>query len=637
MDPMQESSTAAAEEAGDGYAHPIRQLRIRNFKSIRSAEVNLGGLTAIVGANSSGKSSLIQVLRLMSQAADGPSSGALIPLVGQTVRLGSFRDVLSTHATQPRISLGMTYAAPQAPVGRDRDLSRRRPSQAELDLDLELRKPRGRGPSSFAQISRVEFSAKINRLGVRPGFFDIRARPSSDWVTDTDLIRVANGEQRDARLPSSGGALFGSGSMKVEFLRILGGVPCEAYRVAPMWEMVLDMFVTAVKEQPRLFGRRSGETIDHAEPGVGPEDCFKAVIKAMISVTNTYNEKQFEQLSKDWAHTVDDSFRRVLEAVRQLDEELAPLASRGFGLFADELRALFSNTDFDSVTLEDDVHGDGLTALERLPQPVLCPAFGWHDVDLWRASQVYMRPFLAGLRFLGPLRSAPKRSGDVGKDPTDIGFGGEHTFAALHFNGESTVVPPVSNALALGEEPKLSEVVDAWLSYIGVASSVSTDDAVKDGISLTAQREPNGRAFDLSEVGVGVSQVLPVVLACLLTAPGQVVAIEQPELHLHPSMQIRLAEFLLACAKSGRQVIVESHSEYLVNRLRRHAVEEPKSSELVKLVFAEQDAVGVTNFRESTVHSDGSLDDDWPSGFLDVASEEALKLLRAHVNRDPDI
>jgi predicted ATPase len=120
-----------------------------------------------------------------------------------------------------------------------------------------------------------------------------------------------------------------------------------------------------------------------------------------------------------------------------------------------------------------------------------------------------------------------------------------------------------------------------------------------------------------------------------MARPGEIVILEQPELHLHPSMQIRLAEFLLACVKSGRQVIVETHSEYLVNRLRRHAVEEPESSELVKLVFAEQDSKGVTQFRESAIDSDGGLSEDWPSGFLDVASDEAFRLLSAHLDKDP--
>jgi predicted ATPase len=217
---------------------------------------------------------------------------------------------------------------------------------------------------------------------------------------------------------------------------------------------------------------------------------------------------------------------------------------------------------------------------------------------------------------------------------TDVGIHGEHAFAALHRNQAEIVVPPLSDAVRFSGATTLGQVVNAWLAYIGVASSVETTDNSRDGIGLSALREPGGRAFDLTELGVGVSQVLPVVLTSLMTRPGEVVAIEQPELHLHPALQIRLAEFFIACAKSGRQVLVESHSEYLVNRLRRQVAENPGDRDLIQLLFAEQDESGGTHYRESTIRSDGTLEDDWPSGFLDVGAAEAFQLLKAHLSQE---
>ena len=109
------------------------------------------------------------------------------------------------------------------------------------------------------------------------------------------------------------------------------------------------------------------------------------------------------------------------------------------------------------------------------------------------------------------------------------------------------------------------------------------------GIGLSVTPRGTGRAVDLTSVGVGVSQVLPVLLLCLLAEPGTLVILEQPELHLHPRLETLLADFLLACARAGRQLLVETHSAHLVNRLRYHIAKDETDStyELVGLVFAE--------------------------------------------------
>lgn len=78
----------------------------------------------------------------------------------------------------------------------------------------------------------------------------------------------------------------------------------------------------------------------------------------------------------------------------------------------------------------------------------------------------------------------------------------------------------------------------------------------------------------LSAVGVGVSQVLPVIVQCLVAGPGALVVFEQPELHLHPAALQHLVDFLLACTAWGQNLLVESHSEYLVLRLCRRIAED---------------------------------------------------------------
>ena len=108
------------------------------------------------------------------------------------------------------------------------------------------------------------------------------------------------------------------------------------------------------------------------------------------------------------------------------------------------------------------------------------------------------------------------------------------------------------------------------------------------------------------------------------------ILLEQPELHLHPKLQMDLADFLIACCKSGRQIIVETHSEHMVSRIRRRIAEStnPELEDLVGILFAEQKN-GVTEYRSPSINKFGGLGSDWPDGFLDVGAGEMENLLVA--------
>jgi len=175
----------------------------------------------------------------------------------------------------------------------------------------------------------------------------------------------------------------------------------------------------------------------------------------------------------------------------------------------------------------------------------------------------------------------------------------------------------------------LGEALNNWLRWFGLADEASSEDLGRLGIGLSVTPSALGRPVDLTSVGVGVSQVLPVVILCLLAKPGTLIILEQPELHLHPKLQQDLADFLLACVETGRQLVIETHSEHLVNRLRRRvaADDTDRTRNLVKLVFAES-SEGITTYRESKINPYGGLDDDWPDGFLDLGARESRALIK---------
>ena len=143
---------------------------------------------------------------------------------------------------------------------------------------------------------------------------------------------------------------------------------------------------------------------------------------------------------------------------------------------------------------------------------------------------------------------------------------------------------------------------------------------------------PSKRAT-ISEVGFGVSQLLPIVLLALRSTPRDLLLFEQPEIHLHPRLQANLADFLVLVASSGRRVIVETHSDHLINRLRRRAAEDEagRLQDLVSILFVRAGAPGAGALVEPlTVDQYGGIA-NWPPDFLPEASLEAEAIVKAAV------
>jgi predicted ATPase len=175
--------------------------------------------------------------------------------------------------------------------------------------------------------------------------------------------------------------------------------------------------------------------------------------------------------------------------------------------------------------------------------------------------------------------------------------------------------------------------VDLWLAELGVGLSVRTVHRPRLGLEPEVRMEGLTRGLSVSAVGVGVSQVLPVLVMGLAAEPGSILLLEQPELHLHPAVQQRLGDFLLACVRSGRQVIVETHSDHLLTRIRRRVAEDESDrlASSLALVFTER-RNGATRFRRLVTNRYGGLD-EWPRGFFDEAAHDARDLLEAGLRK----
>ena len=132
----------------------------------------------------------------------------------------------------------------------------------------------------------------------------------------------------------------------------------------------------------------------------------------------------------------------------------------------------------------------------------------------------------------------------------------------------------------------------------------------------------------IADVGIGVSQVLPVLVALIVAEPGQLVYLEQPELHLHPNAQVALAQMLADAAKRGVRVVAETHSSLLLLGVQTLVAEGKLSPELVKLHWFSRNKDGVTEVDSVDLDEAGTYG-DWSVDFDDVSLNAQSRFLDA--------
>ena len=158
-------------------------------------------------------------------------------------------------------------------------------------------------------------------------------------------------------------------------------------------------------------------------------------------------------------------------------------------------------------------------------------------------------------------------------------------------------------------------------------SSTRSDDSVLGEIySLQLINRRSGVTTALTDVGYGVSQVLPVLLES--SRPNRdLLLIEQPELHLHPRLQAELGGLLVDAATGGsaKRLIIETHSEALMMRLQRLIRQGDVPLSLVRVYYVDQDEGGVSNIKRLLLDESGEFVSRWPHGFF----EERLNELEA--------
>ncbi len=218
----------------------------------------------------------------------------------------------------------------------------------------------------------------------------------------------------------------------------------------------------------------------------------------------------------------------------------------------------------------------------------------------------------------------------------------ERTYKTTAVEGEfpgtfENYVASIVNYWKEKKDPRLAKL-GSMLATLGLTWKVDAKQIDDTQVELLVGRLPRsskGGARDMvsiADVGFGVSQVLPVLVALLVAEPGQLVYLEQPEIHLHPRAQAALAEILAEAANREVRVVVETHSDLLLRRVQSLVAEGTISPEKVKLHWFERQDNGMTAVNSADLDDAGAFG-EWPADFADVAIAEESRYLDAAESR----
>ena len=272
-----------------------------------------------------------------------------------------------------------------------------------------------------------------------------------------------------------------------------------------------------------------------------------------------------------------------------------------------------------------------------LSRPIKCYGFP-DDARLFYRNAAFLQDLtftfeerLSCIHYLGPLRAQPQREYRwSGARPTDVGRAGELAVDAVL--GSDRTNGHGSNSPAMFEFALEQQISDLF-AEIGLLHEFRVEQIGDNPLYQVKvkQSESSPEAL-ITDVGFGVSQILPVLVLCFYAPTGSTIILEQPEIHLHPAAQSALGDVLTAAQqRRGVQIIVESHSEHLLRRLQRRIAEEQLSHRDLGVYFCENDG---TESHLTTLELDpyGNIK-NWPNDFFGNEFGDFAAMAEAAIHR----
>jgi len=601
----------------------LKSWSIQNFKAIvDSGNLKLAPITVLAGRNSSGKSSLLQSILMISQTLSSRLLDRPLLPNGPIVQLGTLDSVITNFSIERTITIGF-----------------------ELNLDIENNVDFDEEyPFIESEPNVLSTKVKINFNSANPNNTVNSALESAKVSLGKVLLEVVLDEPKDFAF-----SFIFKQINEDELSTLLKNVNFDTKRLVP-YGIAQPNYIGEFEYKGKTTAHNYLLTLSHFLPTAlvrkfNEEDRRKQKIKRVVNSYLDTDSPWYEDepdivdtqvpLKEDTINAIQEIFTEKNIHERFTGRSLMEL-SHFFQLLMPNVPSIeLEQISFDlsNIVVQDflkDWESDEKKNVESLEL-----TYGGEKVsNLLRAVSQTTNFFASKIRYLGPLRADPQASQKFApsSELDDVGSKGEYAAAVYDANQNALIdwYNPLSKQV---EQGPLKKVLNAWADYLGVANRIEIETAGQSGFSWQVVHREGRKPLPLSAVGVGVSQILPILVMGLLSPKGSLLIIEQPELHLHARVQALLGDFFVGLSKCNKQCLIETHSENLVSQLRLHIVQSGglENSDCM-IYFVDQDEQGAARFEEVKISKNGNIL-NWPDGFFDETMHQENRITAASVRR----
>jgi predicted ATPase len=534
----------------------------KNYKAFDDFTIDIKPITILLGANSCGKSAIINALLMLSQtAASVGASESPLKLNGLLVGMGDSLNIIKNKCVDNELEFSITL---------------------NFDKYKELRKSlhmlRGKFAESHMLIARQMFRILQGmpeysnpELDSIKGTFDYLYIPAENFESK-ELEQALNDSLTIAKI------------YKRNEARIKGNIT-KPTRMATFLEAV---------SLPRM----------------------KDNINALLSWSSSKTSPQ--KISYAFKYTKHDKgiaitklklFNRANEVVLSIEKNKTrvKLLSDVFKQSAlDASKAdIIREIDFDDFSL--------IANNESVVNPFIRPESNMYSTLIGKVIGITTRALITSLQntninHVSPLRAFPQRYYLLDKSAQHV---------------KLNTLDGTELAEVIKKHPKIKEKINILFAPFNIAIDV---EKVNDIIHKIVVNQ-DAVQVELTDVGFGISQVLPVLVQAHLSPKQSITIIEQPEIHLHPKMQAWLTDALISIAiDENKKFIIETHSEALIRRVRLRVVDPDNkiTKDDVSIYHVEKDSQKGSSSKLTKVDMNDSGDITWPLGFMDVEINDTL-------------